>query len=217
MPRFQTSAFSQRPPAAAPRRCDAGPITRRVQALGLGLGLAAVLGLAAPAAHAQGQQAHTHGHVELGIAVEGPAIVIEMRTPLDSVVGFERPPRNDVEKNTVDQALARLRAADHLFRIDPAGACKLGPVTLDAPVLGLSSAPAPAAPPTPAQAPKEAHAELLGSFAFNCTAAEQVKFIELDLFKAFPAIRHIDAEVVTAEGQHKRTLRPPATRLNWTP
>lgn len=172
-------------------------------------GLVAFALLAAGAALAHGPRAHVHGEVELGVAVEGPAIVIEMRTPLDNLVGFERAPRNDVEKNTVDQTLARLRAADHLFRIDPAGNCKLGPVTLDAPVLGTG-------PGAPA-APKDEHAEMLASFAFNCTAADRVKFIELELFKAFPRVRQIDAEIVSAEGQHKRSLKRPASRLSWTP
>lgn len=181
-----------------------------------GLPLVAALSLLAPAlaqaqahGHGKGQaHAHVHGEVELGVAVEGPAIVIEMRTPLDNLVGFERAPRNDVEKNTVDQTVSRLRAADHLFRIDPAGNCKLGPVTLEAPVLGLGTAAAGAA---------GEHAEMLASFAFNCTAAEQVKFIELDLFKAFTRVRQIDAEIVTGEGQHKRSLKRPASRLSWAP
>lgn len=171
-------------------------------------GLLALSMTALGLAQAHGPAAHVHGEVELGIAVEGPAIVIEMRTPLDNLVGFERAPRNDVEKNTVDQTLSRLRAADHLFRIDPAGSCKLGPVTLDAPVLGTGPA---------AGGAKDEHAEMLASFAFNCTAADRVKFIELDLFKAFPRMRQIDAEIVTAEGQHKRSLKRPASRLSWTP
>lgn len=181
-----------------------------------GLPLVAALGLLAPALaqpqarpHGKGQQqVHVHGEVELGVAVEGPAIVIELRTPLDNLVGFERAPRNDVEKNTVDQTVSRLRAADHLFRIDPAGNCKLGPVTLEAPVLGLGAAMAGAT---------GEHAEMLASFAFNCTAADQVKFIELDLFKAFTRVRQIDAEIVTGEGQHKRSLKRPASRLSWAP
>lgn len=172
-------------------------------------GLLALSMMALGTAQAHGPAAHVHGEVELGIAVEGPAIVIEMRTPLDNLIGFERAPRNDVEKNTVDQALSRLRAADHLFRIDPAGSCKLGPVTLDAPVLGTGQPAAGGA--------KEEHAEMLASFAFNCTAADRVKFIELDLFKAFPRMRQVDAEIVTGEGQHKRSLKRPASRLSWTP
>ncbi|RYF61725.1 MAG: DUF2796 domain-containing protein [Comamonadaceae bacterium] len=182
-----------------------------------GLPLVTALGLLAPAAahaqahsHGKGQaHAHVHGEVELGVALEGPAIVIEMRTPLDNLVGFERAPRNDVEKNTVDQTVSRLRAADYLFRIDPAGNCKLGPVTLEAPALGLGAA--------AASSGQGEHAEMLASFAFNCTAANQVKFIELDLFKAFSRVRQIDAEIVTAEGQHKRSLKRPASRLSWAP
>lgn len=166
------------------------------------------------AAQAHGQHAHVHGQVDLGIAIEGPAIIVEMRTPLDNLVGFERAPRNDVEKNTVDQALARLRAADHLFKIDPAGNCKLGPVTIESPVLGLMPAAA-AKAPAGKDASKDEHAELLASVAFNCTSADQVKHIDLDLFQAFTRMRQVDAEIVTSEGQHKRSLKRPASRLSW--
>lgn len=182
------------------------------------------------------QPAHVHGELDLGVAIEGPTLVIEMRTPLDNLIGFERAPRTDVEKNSVEQTLARLRAAEHLFGLDPAGNCKLGPVALEAPVLGLDgsgsiprggAAPSAAAPhaadvkaaTNAAPAPSEpvAHAELLASFAFNCTAADQVRFIDLDLFTAFPRLRQISAEIVSEDGQHKRTLKRPTKRLSWSP
>lgn len=166
--------------------------------------------------HGASAHAHVHGQLELDVAIEGPAISIELRSPLDNLIGFERAPRTEVEKNTVDQTLALLRAADQLFRIDPAAGCKLGPVTLQAPVLGLGGAPAPANAPAGAAGADE-HADLHGRFAFNCTSAEQAKYIELDFFKAFKNARQIDAQIVTAKGQYKRSLKRPASRLSWAP
>ena len=76
--------------------------------------------LATPfAALAQAQHAHVHGQIKLDVVIDGPTVVIEMESPLDNFVGFERAPRTDAEQQTVDSAIAQLRAADQLFKIDP--------------------------------------------------------------------------------------------------
>ena len=96
--------------------------------------------LSFPALAQRAQHAHVHGKVELGIAVDGPSVTTEMESPLDNLLGFERAPRTDVEKNAVEQMVARLRAADQLFQVDPAAGCKLGPVQLESAALGLGKA-----------------------------------------------------------------------------
>jgi len=165
---------------------------------------AAALALALPA-QAQKQHAHVHGKLELAIVIDGPTITIEMESPLDNIVGFERAPRTDAEKKAVEDAVAQLRAADQLFRIDPAAGCKLGPVKLESATLGLGKE---------AKAKGE-HDDLEASFAFNCGNAAQAKFIDLDLFNAFKGARQIEAEIVTPDGQFKRTLRRPNAKLSW--
>lgn len=157
---------------------------------------------------AQSQPAHVHGQIKLDVVVDGPTVVVTMESPLDNFVGFERAPRSDDEKKTVDEAVAKLRAADTLFIIDPAGNCKLGPVDLRAPVLGLG--------PTPAGAPAAAgHADLDATFAFNCASAAAVKFIDVGLFTAFKGPRQIEVQVAAPQGQFKRTLKRPNARIAW--
>jgi len=159
------------------------------------------------AASAQAQHAHVHGQVKLDIVVEGPTVVIEMGSPLDNFVGFERAPRTDAEKKAVDDAVAQLRAADQLFKIDPTANCKLGPVTLRSAALGLGK---------PDATATEGHADLHAIIAFNCTNAAAAKFIDIDLFNAFKGPRQIEAQIASPQGQFKRTLKRPATRLTWT-
>lgn len=164
--------------------------------------------LSFPALAQRAQHAHVHGKVELGIAVDGPSITIEMESPLDNLLGFERAPRTDVEKNAVEQMVARLRAADHLFQIDPAAGCKLGPVQLESAALGLGKA----------EPDKDGHAELEATFAFNCTNAAKARFVDTQLFEAFPATRQIEAEIAAPDGQFKRSLKRPASgsaRIGW--
>ncbi|MES2530346.1 MAG: DUF2796 domain-containing protein [Pseudomonadota bacterium] len=170
---------------------------------------AASLGVASTAsAQAQAQHAHVHGLIKLDIAIEGPSIVIAMESPLDNLVGFERAPRTDAERQTVEDAVATLRAADKLFDIDPAGNCKLGPVNLQSPALGLGQASA-------ADAAGGAHADLDATLAFNCTNATAVKYIDVSLFTAFKGPRQIDVQIASPKGQFQRSLKRPNTRLAW--
>ena len=163
--------------------------------------------LAAPfAASAQSPAAHVHGQVRLDIVIDGPTIVIAMESPLDNFVGFERAPRTEAEKKTADDAIAQLRAGAQLFKIDPAANCKLGPVTLRSSALGLGKN---------EEGAGEGHADLDGSFAFNCTNTAAAKFIDIDLFNAFKGPRQIEAQIAAPQGQFKRTLKRPATRLAW--
>lgn len=152
------------------------------------------------------QQAHVHGQIRLDVAIESPTVVIEMESPLDNFVGFERAPKTDAEKKAAEDAIAQLRAADQLFKIDPSANCKLGPVTLRSAALDLGK--------PEANAP-EGHANLDATFAFNCTNAAAVKFIEVGLFPAFKAARQIEVQIAAPQGQFKRTLKRPATRLTW--
>jgi Protein of unknown function (DUF2796) len=78
------------------------------------------LGLAAPLASLAQGHAHVHGGARLDIAVEPRRILLFFETPLDNLVGFERAPRTDAERRRADEAVARLKAGDQMFRFDPA-------------------------------------------------------------------------------------------------
>lgn len=186
---------------AAPR---CGPAFRAARAAWLA---AALLPMAATAV-SSATRPHVHGQIRLDVVVEGPTVVVEMTSPLDNFVGFEHAPRTEAQKKAADDAVERLRAADQMFRIDPAANCKLGPVHLRSAVLGLGRPEAGAATP-------DGHADLDGTFAFNCTNAGAAKFIDLDLFAAFKGLRQIEARIAAPQGQFKRTLRRPNARLAW--
>lgn len=203
-------------------------VRRLTALLALGLATAAAPALAQQKPAPRAQHAHVHGKLELDIAIEGTAVTIEMEAPLDSLLGFERAPRTDAEREAVASMTKRLRAADQLFVIDPAAGCKLGPVQLDSPVLS-GDKPAETKPAAgakvgdakaaakPAAKPAEDgdHADLDASFAFNCVDASRARYVEVQLFDAFKNLRQIESEIVAPQGQFKRVLRRPATRLTW--
>ncbi|MEJ8854094.1 DUF2796 domain-containing protein [Variovorax robiniae] len=157
-------------------------------------------------AQAQPGHAHVHGQVKLDVAIDVQAITIHVDAPLDSIVGFERAPRTDAERKTAQQALAQLRTAGKLFTIDPVAACTLSQVDLDAPALGFGEA-------RPGQA--AGHGDLEGNIVFECRSPVLARYIDVGLFDAFPAIRQIDVQIATPDGQYQRTLKRPSSRLSW--
>jgi Protein of unknown function (DUF2796) len=169
----------------------------------------ALVALAALAAFPAGAgKAHEHGVARVDIAVEPTRVMVMVEMPLDALLGFERAPRDDAERQRADAAVARLRNPATLFAIDPAAGCTPGKVDLTAPALQLGTGSAPA----PASA-KEEHSDLDGSFEFRCADGFKAGFVELALFEAFPKLQRIEVQAVTRKGQLKATLRRPASRV----
>ena len=179
---------------------------------------ATALCLPAGEANAQGH-AHSHGVASLNLAVDSKGLSVQLEIPLDSLVGFERAPRNAREAQAVREAAARLRAADALFGIDPAARCGPARVRLDSKALPAAlldpDSPAAAAGVSAAKA-SDAHADLDATYAFACEQAGMLRKLDLDgLFKAFPRIRNIEAQVAGPKGQSKRRATRTRPEVSW--
>jgi hypothetical protein len=147
---------------------------------------------------------HQHGVARLDVAVEPGKVTIDLDTPLDNLLGFERAPRSDDERRRADAAVATLKAADKLLRIDPAAQCIVARVTLDSAALQLGT-------PDP-KAAAEGHADLDASFEFACKGGAP-SFVEIGLFEAFARLQRIEIQTATAKGQNKAVLKRPANRI----
>lgn len=148
-------------------------------------------------------KAHQHGVAQLDVAVDGLRVSLELDTPLDNLIGFERAPRTDAERDKANAAIGKLRAGETLFRIDAAAGCTLDKVELRSAALQLG-------PPAPTSAE---HADLNALYTFNCKAAAKAGFVEVGLFEAFAGLKRIDLQVATPKGQLKATLRRPSSRV----
>ncbi|HXD42550.1 MAG TPA: DUF2796 domain-containing protein [Ramlibacter sp.] len=159
--------------------------------------------LTLPAALAAG--AHEHGVVHLDVAVEGRRITLQMESPLDNLLGFERAPRSDAERRRADAVVRQLKAAGKLFVIDGAAQCQLSRVELSSAALQLGAA----GRPDPG-----GHADIDGSFEFDCADASRARFIDVGLFDAFAGMQRIEVQAVTPKAQLKATLKRPQRRVD---
>ena len=152
----------------------------------------------AVAAHAAAP--HEHGVARLDLAVEPSRVTLFLELPLDSLLGFERAPRDEGERKRADEARARLGDAAALFAFDPAAHCAPTKVDLNAPALGGAWA-------------RDEHADLEATFEFTCRDASRVGFVEVGLFDAFSRLQRLDVQAATRKGQMKLTLKRPARRI----
>ncbi|WNJ96304.1 DUF2796 domain-containing protein [Vibrio ruber] len=70
-------------------------------------------------------EAHVHGVVEMNIAQDADALLVEITSPGMDVVGFEHPPQTAQEHQALDQATALLEQADNLITINTEAGCTL--------------------------------------------------------------------------------------------
>jgi hypothetical protein len=170
--------------------------------------LSLCLCLAAPAWAQSGgapKKAHQHGIASMGVAVERNRVVVTIDSPLDNLLGFERAPRTDEEKQRAAALVAALKAGETLLRIDPAAGCKLQTVEIDAPVIGQGRPEATAA--------SSGHADLEADYEFACDDGSKAGFIEITLFDAFKRLQRLQVQVAGTKGQTQAVLKRPASRI----
>lgn len=176
--------------------------------------LACAAAWAIPAAAHQ-QHAHTHGRLSLDVAMDAQSITLLIKSPLDSFLGFERAPRNDMERKRVAELVAQWNAADQLFQPAPAAGCQLAKVELESEALGLGGVHSHGHSHTGKATEHEAdgHADISIEVVFNCGKVEAVPYIDIKLFDVYKRLKHIDAQVASQQGQFKSSLQPGAARL----
>ena len=76
------------------------------------------------AAYAHGKK-HVHGEGRLDVAVDKGNLSLNLELPLDVAVGFEKKPKNDKEKATLEAAGKILQDAGLLWVVNPSAGCQL--------------------------------------------------------------------------------------------
>jgi hypothetical protein len=156
--------------------------------------------------------AHSHGIAQLDVAVDGATITLKLQSPLESLVGFERAPRNDAERGQV-RAMAQALRSGNQFVPTAAARCRLGEVGLTSPVLAPELLGSGAA----ASAGKAAddHAELDGTFVYRCEDPKALQGIDVMLFDHFKRLGRVDVQVAGPKGQSAAKLTARSRQIRW--
>ena len=182
-------------------------MNNRLHNIALGLAVSATMLSISSAVHAT-EAAHVHGLMHLDIAVDKQILTVQMESPLDSLLGFERRPRTQAERQAADALLKQMGDAATLFKPDAAAQCVPTKASIES--AALQSTP----PSVDKEAGKEAgkeseHADLDASYEFSCAHPDKLTMVEVGLFDAFKRLQKIEVQVAGAKSQSKQTLQRP--------
>ena len=157
-------------------------------------------------AHRQ-HEAHAHGVAQLNIAIEDQRLHIELSSPAMNLVGFEHTPRNEKEKQHVQQAVAILKQAAPLFELTPAAQCKPVSVDVDSSLIAGEHGNHDGYATT--------HADFRAEYVFECQQVSVLTSMTVGLFKKFPATHDINVRLLTEKGQTAMELNAKSTRIDF--
>lgn len=161
---------------------------------------------------ARAGKAHEHGVGKLNITQDGAAAyTLELELPLDSLVGFERPPRTAPERQAAEAAKARLRDAAMLFRVQPVAGCAVQLRELSVPVWEVMDR------GTSAGKGAAAHADAHAAYGVQCPPKETIQGVEVHLFEAFPRLKRLQVQAALTNGQRLFRLTPTQRRVDLGP
>lgn len=166
------------------------------------------------AGQAHAAEPHVHGQATLDVAVEGQLLSIALASPLDNVFGFERLPRTDAERARVRQAIASLRDGAALFLPSPEAGCRPEAAQVHFGALHHGLTGEGEAPRGKPQAEHQ-HADLDADYRFRCGRPEALRSLEVGVFRVFPGVNRIAAQLAADKRQSGATLTPAQPRLRW--
>ncbi|MCY7314256.1 MAG: DUF2796 domain-containing protein [Rubrivivax sp.] len=166
----------------------------------------AVAAACLPATALAQHRAHVHGFVALNVVfrADGSACSCKRRWTACWASSTARAPKRSA--TPISAMLALIGRPQAWLQPGAAAQCTQSRVEVQAATLQAAAAESTAR----AKPGSDAHADLEASVDFQCAAPERLAALELKLFEPFGRINRInriDVQVVSAQGQHKQTLR----------
>ena len=160
----------------------------------------AVIMLLAPtwAVSAGAAPAHEHGTARLSVAIDGADLVVRFGSPLDNLVGFERPPRNARERETLAIATSSLGDPSRVVVPSPGARCTVTAAEVVMPFTSDSGKHPHASDP--------GHADASAEWHFHCAEPAALTGIDLPLFGEFRGLRRLDVQWAGPRGQGSAVL-----------
>ena len=155
---------------------------------------ASVLSLAflASPARASGEP-HEHGRATLNMAVEGDELELEFEIPGADSVGFEHHAETAEDKAAVKRAMETLSDASTLVVLPAGAGCAIEEVEVEAEGFEEHKG-------------HGGHGGFHAHYHFECASIGKLETVEVRALKTFPALEHLDVQIVTDAGQKAMEL-----------
>ena len=179
------------------------------------LRLSLLAGLLVHAGQAQAQQfidQQSPGPARLKVAAAVNGLQIDFRSPLIRLLGFDYSPGNEQQEPAYQAMLARMQQARLLFVATAEARCRVDSVSVQAPAEPET---AEVGEPAAVDAAGNQYPELHAVIAYRCADPAALHSLDIQLFKAFPGIKTLDAVLMTDAGQLPVQLTPQAHLLSW--
>lgn len=139
---------------------------------------------------------HVHGEVTFNIALDGELLTVELDAPAINVIGFEKSPRTDAERQAVAAVDAWLAGGRDIAAVPRNAACRLASVAYTPPQLGTG------------------HADYRARHSFRCTNAAALEWVELWALRRLTGVERAEANVITPTVQRQQELTGGALRVS---
>jgi hypothetical protein len=158
--------------------------------------------------HEHNHDAHVHGYAQLTLAAERNTLLINIKVPAQSLVGFEHRAESVHEIAQVNQLKATLTQPDHIMTIENSG-CALIENNLDLEAL------LPIQHEHSSHGAETEHSEVVITYKFHCESLMGKSSAKLHIFELYPEIETIKALWITESQQGADNLTSEKNILTW--
>jgi hypothetical protein len=146
---------------------------------------------------------HVHGKGELEITIQGAAIRGAFRTPMESLLGFEHPPKNDTQRKALEGLRQQLTLASAVVLPNAEAACQPRMAEATSSLFtGMV---------------KGEHSDLEFRFSFECGMPDRLTSLEVVALNQFRRLSEVRARLVTAQGQRSFAVKKKDPKISLGP
>lgn len=170
--------------------------------------------------HHHPASAHVHGQGHMVMAMQalpsgGASLDVRIELPAEALFGFEHAPRTDAHRQTVRQALDKLKLSGQLIKLAPAACQAASEPVVELPwamTTNTRDAANTASSATTANA--TSHTDVIISQHLSCV--QRPAQAQIELFAAFHRLKQLTATVIDTSGQRSVRLTPQAAVLRFS-
>ena len=179
---------------------------------------------------AKAQDAHVHGEAILQLVIDDTGALATFKSPAADIVGFERHPETDAEKQAVADALAKLSDFTALITLPEAAGCTIDDAHADFEVEAAGDDhddheghdhhdedehhDEHEHHDEDEMQAEGGHAEFHAEFEMTCADTSSLTSLQTSVFDLFPSLEGLEVEVVTPAGQSGAELTPQSTEMS---